>query len=501
MFSNIFKYIFNINILYANPLSTDRLLKKKGNVILRLIRSNLITVLIQILVYSFLFYGVNLKVNKLIFDRILIFFIILNILQSFTFFYNVFYESEDIKYYLSLPIKENEVFFAKLAVIFFTSMPLSVPFIPLFAIFSYLNGINIFFSIFIGIFNLLAYSVLIITIDFIIFYIIKKFVILKKGFLNILTFLAIFINVGMIIYLNRNSVNESISENIGILSKIYLNSFKGLLLSFLILAISGIIFYLGNRSIKKNYFKEYRLLNNENIKKEKTLHFSKFSYLLNYNISLLKYDDILFQAVIMPALFPVIMIVSVMAQGKLDILRNLIIGNELFFVCIFNLTIIGNYNLSGNLSSIYFSIEKDNFYFIKSLPIDLKRHFKIKLYISTIILSISPIIFNIIIFNIINIGKIYMLISIIFTIIFTYSISLNWLIYDYNNIYMYNNITELLNRSSKSFKILNVLIYAFTLIISVILYIFLKNIINIIFILSLIIFFLISINKFRKQKM
>lgn len=76
-------------------------------------------------------------------DASLFFFLFGNILQTFTYFFNVFYESNDLEVYMAYPLNEKTVFFSKLAVVTFANIQLAIPIMSLFSVFYIKNDFGI----------------------------------------------------------------------------------------------------------------------------------------------------------------------------------------------------------------------------------------------------------------------------------------------------------------------------------------------------------------------
>src|SRR5699024_10318631 len=111
---NIFKQIFKINLLYANPavttkiwkkdkysLNPDKIYKDIG------IRSYVFGSIMMLFIYSLIFMPIDYSMFPYIVDYSVLLFIVMNIFQTFTYFFNVSYESKDIEGYMTLPIDQS----------------------------------------------------------------------------------------------------------------------------------------------------------------------------------------------------------------------------------------------------------------------------------------------------------------------------------------------------------------------------------------------------------
>lgn len=113
--------LVKINILYSNPQLLTNIKKKQNknkNGRFSAYRSVLIQqvflILMMATLYSVFFLGIDYKQSSGFFSLQLALFSILATVYGFTGFFSVFYDSKDTKLYLPLPLKAREVFIAKL---------------------------------------------------------------------------------------------------------------------------------------------------------------------------------------------------------------------------------------------------------------------------------------------------------------------------------------------------------------------------------------------------
>ena len=108
-----------------------------------LVKTGIFTSLFIAIVYSFIFLLVDFSKASVLLDASLFFFLFGNILQTFTYFFNVFYESNDLEVYMAYPLNEKTVFFSKLAVVTFANIQLAIPIMSLFSVFYIKNDFGI----------------------------------------------------------------------------------------------------------------------------------------------------------------------------------------------------------------------------------------------------------------------------------------------------------------------------------------------------------------------
>ena len=132
--------LVKINILYSNPqlLSSikKKQSKKKGNfsAYKSAFRQLLFTILLMGIVYSLLFLGVDYHRSVGFFSFQLSLFTLVSFVYGFTGFFSVFYDSKDTKLYLPLPMKNEEVFIAKILSAQSMTLPFLIPCLSLLVI-------------------------------------------------------------------------------------------------------------------------------------------------------------------------------------------------------------------------------------------------------------------------------------------------------------------------------------------------------------------------------
>ena len=106
---------------------------------------------------------------------------------------------------------------------------------------------------------------------------------------------------------------------------------------------------------------------------------------------------------------------------------------------------------STTLSSIVVSLDRENYYYIKSLPISRKQYFMSKLIISTGINSILPMILILGVYIYVGIPVFDIVYALVLYIILCLSISSLWLIYDFKNVVTdWQNVSDIYGRLNKA---------------------------------------------------
>lgn len=101
-----------INILYSNPQSLTALKKqqekrqkKEFSAYKAMIKNQIVMTVLFLFVYIFMFLGIDFSQNPCIFSFYVALFFVMATLSAFTTLYTIFYESNDVKLYVHLPIK------------------------------------------------------------------------------------------------------------------------------------------------------------------------------------------------------------------------------------------------------------------------------------------------------------------------------------------------------------------------------------------------------------
>lgn len=130
-----------INILYSNPQILEAIKKKRAkkpegkfSAYKSMIRQQLVSMLVMLVVYSYFFIGIDYRNMPGMFTVQLTMFMIVSLVYGFTSFFAIFYDSNDTKLYLPLPLKAGEVYLAKLLSAQGSVLTYLAPIIPLLCI-------------------------------------------------------------------------------------------------------------------------------------------------------------------------------------------------------------------------------------------------------------------------------------------------------------------------------------------------------------------------------
>ena len=107
--------------------------------------------------------------------------------------------------------------------------------------------------------------------------------------------------------------------------------------------------------------------------------------------------------------------------------------------------------MSTSLPSIIVSLDRENYNYIKSLPISRKKYFMSKLIFSIAVNSILPLLMLVGAYIYIGIPVLDIVYALVLFIIMVVSISSLWLIYDFKNIVTdWQNVSDIYGRMNKA---------------------------------------------------
>ena len=474
---NVMKELFLTNLLYSFPPQRNKYRKKfsgKSDIRNKLFKNllfinifNFLNILVIFSVFSagFTFSGPGYR-------NILFYILLILSFQILGNFINMFYESDDTLTIIHLPITGSEIFFSKLLTLLSQIISSLIPLIVI----NMVIGLNAEFSI-----QKLLF-VLVYSFAFIITLICSMMTILSfvtyipnfkknKGKVNAASMI-----IAVIVFTGYIFDFAHTFKNIG-------SEYKGdLFLNILVLDISKtytyliitiilaiISFFTTYIFVVKKYMKDlYRISDNTYTSNSKTVKIKEntnststtlSSKLVKRNVKLLLNSTIsttVFTNLIITLGIFVIPIIEIRKHGGITLPP---IFYPVAMTIGFTLALYINSN-PMNFTSIAISLEKQDYYFLKSLPLDFKKYLKIKLAIATclqlgfgllalimmLIITKTPILLAIV--TIIS----YIISSIVFSF-YSYTS-------DYKKLYLnWNTITDLANRSSINQVLLTILAF------------------------------------------
>ncbi|AJG26515.1 hypothetical protein CTW00_00113 [Streptococcus iniae] len=405
-----------INILYSNPQSLTALKKqqekrqkKEFSAYKAMIKNQIVMTVLFLFVYIFMFLGIDFSQNPGIFSFYVALFFVMATLSAFTTLYTIFYESNDVKLYVHLPIKPGELYIAKIISSLGMGSIFLMPLLSLFVI-AYWQIIGNALAILLAIFTFL---VLIVTSNVLAIYlnaIIGKLILAsshRKLISTLLMFASSIGSVGLVFFLNySNSSRMSATGKITDTSPIpYFRGYHDLvsspfsvatLLNFVLPILLILVLTWGIISrVMPKYYQDVlytRPQVKDKLKRGKTNAFIDKSLrhmLTKQHLSTIQNATLLTNTYLMPLIFCISFLVPLLKAG--DSISNFL-GSSYFGVSFIVGVILASLGtLPTSVIGVAVSLEKENFIYLKSLPISLKTFLGEKFLVLIFLQSIFPI--------------------------------------------------------------------------------------------------------------
>ena len=468
--------LVKLNLLYAvapaqlaayrqkqekNPL-------KKIDIPKKILRSQLMIGLIYIAFFGVLNSLVNpIGNNPVLFANMISIFSAFTFSQSFIAFYNVFYESKDLTSYRPYAFREVEIILGKAISVMMVALMGLGPIIAYFIVLPIQYGKDFWYTIPLMIINCLILLVFLGVFIFTLVHYLTSLSFFKKHkniISNILLgFVSIFSGLLYILISNHNTVSILTKQE-----RAFIPPFEAFYAMILHpLSFDGIIGYIGWIGITvlllvNIYYKVLPTFYEKAMEVSSIQQYSKrvrsftldnFSKLVRkYHIQLMKEGSIIVQGIIAPSILPFLMLLpmifGVTREGVnlTEFFTFRFLLSFLLFALMFAMT----NSFGNNLTSIGFSLERDNFEYLKVLPIDMKKYAREKFKVLFLTQSSVPILSLSIVLLVLR-----MPILLVLTVIVTwFSISFGLSAWGFERDYRlrvpnWSNIVELQSRGNK----------------------------------------------------
>ena len=468
--------LVKLNLLYAvapaqlaayrqkqekNPL-------KKIDIPKKILRSQLMIGLIYIAFFGVLNSLVNpIGNNPVLFANMISIFSAFTFSQSFIAFYNVFYESKDLTSYRPYAFREVEIILGKAISVMMVALMGLGPIIAYFIVLPIQYGKDFWYTIPLMIINCFILLVFLGVFIFTLVHYLTSLSVFKK-YKNIISnillgFVSIFSGLLYILISNHNMVSILTKQE-----RAFIPPFEAFYAMILHpLSLDGMIGYIGWIGITvlllvNIYYKVLPTFYEKAMEVSSIQQYSKrvrsftldnFSKLVRkYHIQLIKEGSIIVQGIIAPSILPYLMLLpmifGVTREGVnlTEFFTFRFLLSFLLFALMFAMT----NSFGNNLTSIGFSLERDNFEYLKVLPIDMKKYASEKFKVLFLTQSSVPILLLSIVLLVLR-----MPVLLVLTIIVTwFSISFGLSAWGFERDYRlrvpnWSNIVELQSRGNK----------------------------------------------------
>ena len=392
--------LVKLNLLYAvapaqlaayrqkqekNPL-------KKIDIPKKILRSQLMIGLIYIAFFGVLNSLVNpIGENPVLFANMISIFSAFTFSQSFIAFYNVFYESKDLTSYRPYAFREVEIILGKAISVMMVALMGLGPIIAYFIVLPIQYGKDFWYTIPLMIINCFILLVFLGVFIFTLVHYLTSLSFFKKHkniISNILLgFVSIFSGLLYILISNHNSVSILTKQE-----RAFIPPFEAFYAMILHpLSFDGIIGYIGwigitvlllvniHYKVLPTFYEKAMEVSSiqQYSKRVRSFSLDNFSKLVRkYHIQLMKEGSIIVQGIIAPSILPFLMLLpmifGVTREGVnlTEFFTFRFLLSFLLFALMFAMT----NSFGNNLTSIGFSLERDNFEYLKVLPIDMKKY-------------------------------------------------------------------------------------------------------------------------------
>ena len=409
--------LVKLNLLYAvapaqlaayrqkqekNPL-------KKIDIPKKILRSQLMIGLIYIAFFGVLNSFVNpIGNNPVLFANMISIFSAFTFSQSFIAFYNVFYESKDLTSYRPYAFREVEIILGKAISVMMVALMGLGPIIAYFIVLPIQYGKDFWYTIPLMIINCFILLVFLGVFIFTLVHYLTSLSFFKKHkniISNILLgFVSIFSGLLYILISNHNTVSILTKQE-----RAFIPPFEAFYAMILHpLSFDGMIGYIGWIGITilllvNIYYKVLPTFYEKAMEVSSIQQYSKrvrsftldnFSKLVRkYHIQLMKEGSIIVQGIIAPSILPYLMLLPMIfgiTRDGITVTKFFTFRFLISYLLIALLFAITN-SIGNNLTSIGFSLERENFEYLKVLPIDMKKYAREKFKVLFLAQSSVPI--------------------------------------------------------------------------------------------------------------
>ena len=504
-----FAHMFWINLLYANPMTSSNVTGRKKSqnreraISPLILRNYMIGTVVILVLYGAMFYGTNFFAMPSFLDSLLGIITLMNLVNNFTLFFNVFYESNDADSYMSLPVSSKTVFLSKLSVVGITSAQLSVMVIPLFTKFFYDMGSNLLVAILMGLVNFILFSAFTICLNIGLMLLMAKTSLLTKlrtKIIVILTVIAMAANIGLIILIQdytRDSINQSYFGLVGVsdlpISSLLIEPYGELIFVGVAVAIIAITYLILTRIGIKGLYKNIRRIQQgrfdgqdekAKLKEEKskaklmksdgisvpTKIRPPFKIMLKHNMSLLKNGTLIAQLLV-PILMPVIVVLPQIGNLQHPVVNFFLQQHGVSFMMIMGTIVAVIGNAGNSISAMLISLDGTMYEYIKSLPLSRKSYINMKYLTSVVIQSVLPSITLLVFGLFMEMNPIAIVAGVVTFLIFNGALALLWTIYDYNHVITHwQSVNQLITRAGRVLPVIITLLGIIALVMLILLY-------------------------------
>ena len=366
--------LVKINILYSKPQAVTAVKRKQEknprknfSTYKSVIRQQIFLSLFFAVIYIFMYANLNFKHYPGYFSFYTAIFFIMATLNAFSAMYSIFYESDDVKLYAHLPIKSSELYLAKVISSFGMGVTFLMPLLSLFFI-AYWQMAGLFVAIIatVIVFGILftASTVLALYVNSLVGGVIVRSN-HRKLISTVLMSLSTIGAVGTILYMNVvNSDVVNAPFSLAALLNFYLP-----LVVLLGLMIGLVKWAMPNYYQSTLYASPKKAKTKKQTKKTSKSSASLTKMMLHHHLSTLQNATLLTQTYVMPLIY-VVVFLTPMLTNELTLAK---VSTDYFGIALLVGVILGTTcAMPTTLLGVGISLEKENYNFLRSLPLNFK---------------------------------------------------------------------------------------------------------------------------------
>jgi len=435
-------------------------LNQENRVIKKLILNNMIGGLIMLIVYGLCFGFFDYKSIPIIYDIVVAIFFSTSVLQSIVYFHNVLFESRDVDLYKTLPVKESHIIGAKLVSVGISLYVVIMPVLVVSIVRGFRFGLG-WWSFLFGIADFIVIYALSMVVGLMISSFVAGMPIRKKWrnlFMNIVNALNIIINVAIVMsvqYVFKDVIEKMLKSNdavFGPISFLMASNINHMVLLSGLLVFCLLVYKPLIKKVEKsieNYINPIKVDKRNSIMEKKESSSSSVSrQLIRSNIGKITDSNILMQNAL-SSLLPILFIMGSMFNTYREFTFN---TGDLKFNLVFGLAVslamgVVVCSYPTNLFSIVVSIDREDYAYMKVLPISRRSYYMSK-FTAALLVQLPFILAAMVgIELMLGIKPLFILLSCINLIIVVSPIFAMWIKFDRTNLNTkWQNITELNSR-------------------------------------------------------
>lgn len=469
MFNRQFKALMAVNLRLLNPQMTSKY-RKKGLVGTKMTKKLLLQFVFNLLIfgviYGFSMFTIDYSKMPGMFTSYILMFLILGISQSMFGIYNVFFAGKDLNSYAPLPFKQSEIFISKIVTVVLNIVPFTIPLVTILFLTGMRNGVTLPVNLVVSLISyLLVLTIVLLICAIIVLKLTQIKTVQKHPSMTMNALMMISLAAAMFGILSTNQASNASGDFIKIkfllplfyLSRDPLSSGGLITLLTLFVILIGLIF--GVKAFVLPHLMDQvtqvsaSFQRNTSRRKHHESH-SIVKILNLYNRQLLHEPNLLLQVLVNSVMVPLIFVISFgFARIPADLPLKWV---GVFFVGGIALAFF-NTN-QGTLIANLIALDRENFDFVKSLPISMKKYLRQKFLLGFVFQNVINLVLVVVIAIVTKMSFVMLISTILGSFLGTYLVGQYYFARDFRlRITNWTSITELFNRGGGNFEMVGIM--------------------------------------------